>query len=82
MTKSIGIELPGLARMAQVTRAISQAAANGPPFAPAPMRVLTSWQAPCSGGRASLSLPNRVVMAPMSTGTADAHGLPSHQTVA
>lgn len=82
MTKSIGIELPGLARMAQVTRAISQAAANGPPSAPAPMRVLTSWQAPCSGGHASLSLPNRVVMAPMPTGTADAHGLPSLYTLA
>ena len=80
MARSIGIELPGLARMAEVTRAISEAASHGPAPAPAPMRILTTWVVPATASSPSLTLTNRAVMAPMSTGTADAEGLPSIDT--
>ncbi len=81
MTKSIGIALPGLARMAEVTRAMAQAAFSPGP-APEPMRLLTPWVLPAPGGGAALPLANRVAMAPMSTGLADELGHPTRATVA
>ena len=82
LTRSFGIELPGLARMAEVTRAISEAAARGPEPAPPPMRILTSWVAPAPGEGRSVTFANRAVMAPMPTGTADTDGLPGADTIA
>lgn len=68
--------------MAEVTRAITEAAERGPAPVPAPMRILTPWVAPAPGGGSALTLPNRAVMAPMRTGTAEGDGRPSVDTIA
>lgn len=68
--------------MAEVTRAISEAAARGPEPAPSPMRILTPWVAPAPGEGLPLTFANRAVMAPMPTGTADTDGLPGADTIA
>ncbi|NBT94591.1 MAG: hypothetical protein EBT47_06225, partial [Chloroflexi bacterium] len=72
MTGPGGLPMPGLARMAEVTRAISEAARRGPGEAVGRWLIHEPWS--IVGQRNTVKAKNRIVMPAIPTGLANTQG--------
>ncbi|MBU6152538.1 MAG: hypothetical protein KGR25_13890, partial [Chloroflexi bacterium] len=72
MTDPGGLPMPGLARMAEVTRAISEAARRGPGEAVGRWLIYEPWS--IVGQRNTVTAKNRIVMPAIPTGLASTQG--------